>query len=144
MSIRQSNDADRDRLLDLCNSFLVELCVGRGGRELRSDLSELFECESESLASRLAAEAQSGWIAYDATILGFGFWFRGVGLIYVTPEGRQQGSGRGLYNAIRTEHTGIDFWVRPGDRAAKSFGEALGLKARKLVMSVSQGADDEE
>jgi GNAT superfamily N-acetyltransferase len=144
MSIQPANGADHDALQQLCNSFVGELCVGRGGRELRGDLSELFECESESLASRLAAEAQSGWIAHDATILGFGFWFRGVGLIYVTPEGRQQGTGRGLYNAIRTEHAVIDFWVRPGDRAAKSFGEALGLKARKLVMNESQGADDEE
>jgi len=144
MSIKPARDADHDRLQQLCNSFLSELCIGRGGRELRGDLSQLFECESESLASRLAAEAQSGWIAHDSTVLGFGFWFRGLGLIYVTPEGRQQGTGRGLYNAIRTEHTVIDFWVRPGDRGAKSFGEALGLKARKLVMNESQGADDGE
>jgi GNAT superfamily N-acetyltransferase len=144
MIVRRSTDEDHDTLLEFTTAFLNEICVGRGGRELRGDLSDLFHCESEALASRLAAEAQSGWVAHDVTVKGFGFWFDGVGLIFVTPECRQQGTGRALYKAIRTEHTVIDFWVRPGDRGAKSFGEALGLKARKLVMNESQGADDAE
>jgi GNAT superfamily N-acetyltransferase len=144
MNFQRPEDADRESLLALTAAFLEELCVGRGGRELRGDLSSLFHCESEALAARLAAEAQSGWVARDTKVAGFGFWFDGVGLIYVTPDSRQQGTGRGLYKAIRAEHTVIDFWVRPGDRGAKSFGEALGLKARKLVMNESQGAGDAE
>jgi GNAT superfamily N-acetyltransferase len=144
MNIQRSAGANHNALLQLCESFLSEICVGRGGRELRKDLSELFECESGALEARLAIEAQRGWIADATQVLGFGFWFKGVGLIYVAPESRQHGTGRALYNAIRGEHTEIDFWVRPGDRAAKSFGEALGLKARKLVMNESQVADAEE
>jgi len=139
MNFQRPEDADRESLLALTAAFLDELCVGRGGRELRGDLSALFHCESEALAARLAAEAHSGWVARDTKVAGFGFWFDGVGLIYVTPDSRQQGTGRGLFKAIRAEHTVIDFWVRPGDRGAKSFGEALGLKARKLVMNESQG-----
>jgi len=139
MNFQRPQDADRESLLALTAAFLDELCVGRGGRELRGDLSRLFHCESEALAARLATEAHSGWVARDTKVAGFGFWFDGVGLIYVTPDSRQQGTGRGLYKAIRAEHTVIDFWVRPGDRGAKSFGEALGLKARKLVMNESQG-----
>lgn len=144
MSIQRAREADHEVLVVLCHDFLNELCVARGGRELHGDLSELFRCESDSLASRLAEEAVSGWVAHGSTVTGFGFWFGGVGLIYVAPGDRQQNLGRGLYNAIKTEHTVIDFWVRPGDRAAKSFGEALGLKARKLVMNESQDADDGE
>ncbi len=144
MSIQRAAGANHDALRQLCESLLDEICVGRGGRELRGDLGELFECESESLGARLALEAQSGWIANETQISGLGFWFKGVGLIYVAPGSRQHGTGRALYNAIRTEHSVFDFWVRPGDRAAKSFGEALGLKARKLVMNESQVADAEE
>jgi GNAT superfamily N-acetyltransferase len=144
MSIRKAAETDQVALQSLTRALLDEICVGRGGRELRVDLSELFDCESESLYARLAEAATSGWVIVADALVGFGMWFNGVGLIYVSPESRQQGFGRGLYRAIQTEHSIIDFWVRPGDRAAKSFGEALGLKARKLIMNDSQGADDEE
>lgn len=144
MSIRRATESDHSTLLELCGALLSEIGVGRGGHELRVDLGELFHCESESLPGRLAEIAASGWVAESGDSFGIGFWFRGVGLIYVAPEMRQKGIGRALYSAIRTEHSAIDFWVRPGDREAKSFGEALGLKARKLVMNESQGADDEE
>ncbi|MEI8148507.1 MAG: hypothetical protein WCG62_05455 [Actinomycetes bacterium] len=143
MSVRRAEKRDHAELLDLCDALVTEVCVGRGGHELRGDLGELFNCESEALPSRLAEIASTGWISESGESLGIGFWFRGVGLIYVSPEIRQRGVGRALYNVIRTNHAVIDFWVRPGDRAAKSFGEALGLKARKLVMNESQVADDE-
>jgi GNAT superfamily N-acetyltransferase len=143
MSVRPATEFDQSTLLQLCGALLEELCVGRGGKELRGDLSELFGCESAVLPTRMADVATTGWVSESVDTHGIGFWFSGVGLIYVVPGSRQRGFGRALYNAIRTDHAVIDFWVRPGDRAAKSFGEALGLKARKLVMNESQAEDDE-
>ena len=144
MTIRQAQSEDRAELLRLSESLIGEISNGRGGVDLRRDLCTHLSCDDASLAARLAAAALTGWVAENERICGFSAWLDGVGVVYVEPAQRQTGMGRHLYAAMATTHHSIDLWVRPGDRAAKSFGEAVGLKARKLIMNEPLDGDVEE
>ncbi|HET9059517.1 MAG TPA: GNAT family N-acetyltransferase, partial [Acidimicrobiales bacterium] len=59
--------------------------------------------------------------------------------LYVQPSARRQGVGRALLAdaagwAVETGCAGLDGTALPGDRVAKSFFEAVGMRARMLVM----------
>lgn len=144
MTIRRAHAEDLAVLRSLSAALIEELSSGRGGFNLRQDICNHLECDDTSLTSRLAEIASAGWVSDDGEIRGFSAWINGVGVVYVLPSARQSGVGRHLYGALASVHQAIDLWVRPGDRAAKSFGEALGLKARKLVMNEPLDGDVEE
>ena len=144
MTVRQAHAGDTAVLRELSTALIDEISTGRGGFNLRQDICRHLNCDDTSLPSRMAEIASSGWVFDDGFVQGFSAWSDGVGVVYVAPASRQSGVGRHLYAAMATAHQTIDLWVRPGDRGAKSFGEALGLKARKLVMNEPLGGDVEE
>ena len=144
MSVRPVGSSEADQLLALCRAFVYDLGRGRGGLRFIVDVCELFNCDAASLPGRLAEQAQRGLTHSDEALLSVAFVFDGVGFIYVASGVRQQGRGRSLFHALRAAQGSFELWTKPGDRVAKSCGESVGLKARKLVMSEQQGEDDGE
>lgn len=144
MNTRPVGPDEAEQLRRLVRKFRLDLGRGRGGQRFIVDLCDLFNCDADALEGRITDAALAG-IACDEENLGtVAFLYRGIGFIYVTPALRLQGRGRTLFHALRAGYGSFEMWTKPGDRTAKSFGESVGLKARKLTMSEQQGEDGAE
>ena len=135
--MRPAQESDRANLLELTQAALAEAGRGRGGSKYISDLAGRLGVTSPELASSIvSAVVTTGTIDDDA----FAVVTEGLALIYVATAKRRSGIGTALFRHIASETT--ELWAKPGDRAAKSFAESLGLKARLLIMSAESHQSD--
>lgn len=152
-SVRRATDDDRSRLLELSEELVVAVTSQRGG-ELLVEPS-LGEAAGTQLGDRLVAlldrpDALVLVGALDEAVVGVAVSVieedrRGrFGGCFVEEGARGVGVGRLLLDgslAWMAEHgcTGVDGLALPGDRAAKSFYESAGFKARVLTMHRTLG-----
>lgn len=136
--MRRPTPSDRAHVDDLVSTGLRELSLGRGGRSYLADLAAYLDVQDSILASTLVDEIlNKGFVADQAVAVAID----GLALIYVSPEARRASLGTALFEALARDEA-VEMWAKPGDRAAKSFAESLGLKARLLVMSAEPETND--
>lgn len=146
---RSAGATDLVRLAELSRQAASELSGHRGGAILleREALAEPVE---EAIVEALADPSRSLWAGTLAgQVVGYGLGRREiladgtahgrVEALYVEPAGRGVGVGEAIMGAMTAWFReggcrGIDALALPGQRAAKSFLEAAGYKARLIVM----------
>ena len=151
-SVRTATDDDRSRVLELCEELVTAVTSRRGGELLVEPW--LGETAGAELGERLVAlldrpDALVLLGALDEVVVGVAVSVieedrrgqrRGrLGGCFVEEGARGVGVGRLLLDgslAWMAENgcTGVDGLALPGDRAAKSFYESAGFKARVLTM----------
>lgn len=138
--MRRPTQSEKAQIEDLVIAGLHELAQGRGGRLYRADLAAFLGIAEADLVDTLVSDIMNeGLITDNAVAVALD----GLALIYVAPHSRRASRGTALYRAL-VEDGDVELWAKPGDRAAKSFAESLGLKARLLVMSADSDLSDEQ
>jgi GNAT superfamily N-acetyltransferase len=133
-------DRDSQAVATLVDACIAEIAQGRGGRRLVHDIAARFGLSGPDLVTSMAEEISTSGVV---TAEGCAGVLDGLVFIYVKPEHRRKGHGSALYARVAAGRN-VDLFARPGDRAVKSFGESLGLKARLLIMSAESSEDDGE
>jgi GNAT superfamily N-acetyltransferase len=151
-SVRVASGDDHSRLVQLCAELVAGVTSQRGGpllidpaldepsgTALAGRLSLLLD-RSDSLVLVGTLETVVVGLAVSVTEEIAGHGRRGtLGACYVEPAARGVGVGRLLLDRSMAWFgqqgcTGVDGSALPGDRAAKSFYESAGFRARLLVM----------
>jgi len=152
---RVANRDDAGRISELAGELLASLLDTRGGAPVAATIAALGG--ADDLEARLALENGGGIVVgtYDGLIVGFAVidfpqgasptGAASVLALYVEPELRRVGVGEALLEEVtrlaRTRGaTSLDVPALPGDSSMKSFLEAMGLRARLLIMSRSLGS----
>jgi GNAT superfamily N-acetyltransferase len=150
-SVRPATAGDRERLLVLADELVASVATQRGGPMLMGSAPGLpgpsFGEHLVPLLDRPDALVLVG--ALDEVVVGFAVttyevdaegtrWGR-LGACFVEAEARAVGVGRLLLERSlawlgEAGCAGVDGTALPGDRAAKSFFESAGFKARLLTM----------
>lgn len=149
--VRPASPADLDRLTELVADYAVDRAGKRGadlvwptdgGVALPDPLGQPLSVYLDEPDHTALVGTLDDWVAAVALcrVAGGGGESRGVlDLCFVEPGAREVGLGHLLIEhalAWFTDRgcTGVDGTAFPGDRAAKSFLESAGFKARLLVM----------
>lgn len=149
-SARVANRNDAARVSELARELIAVLLDSRGGAPVAATIAALGG--ADDLATRLAGEDGGGIVVgtYDGVVVGFAVVELPQGLspsgaasivaLYVEPEVRRVGVGEAVLNevarlALAHGATSLDVPALPGDAQTKSFLEAMGLRARLLVMN---------